>query len=1101
MSFSKFTIKDNRQIKEARESLMTLVRRRCPDAEEQATVERALRFVGESHKNIRRNTGEPYIIHPIEVAKIVITEIGLGYKSICAALLHDVFEDTGYDIEDIRSLFGDTIAALVEGMVKIKNVLDDESRKEYKSTENLQAENFRKILLTLSDDVRVILIKLADRLHSCRTLEAQTPRKRDKILSDIMYIFVPLAHRLGLYGIKSEMENTWLRYRRPEQWADISGRIERSTAICMPDIENFIDSVREMLDAAGIKYTIRQRVKTPYSIWYKMTAKEVSFDEIFDLYATRIIFTPKKGAEEHAEARRIYTLLRKAFPEKPERLRNWLDKPKSNGYEALHCTLQTQGGNWVEVQIRSRRMDDIAERGIAAHWAYKKEGFSSEENSEMDKWLSRLQHILSARDSDITTLLDMMHKGLTSPEVVLFTQSGEQRTLPSGSTVLDFAYSIHSDIGNKAIAAKVNGHLCDLDTTLSSGDRIEIITARNGAPQQQWLGFLHTKAARSRVSEYLRKAKKLVPLLIFALIFLPIIFAPSCANTTQSPTGGPKDSIPPYITNIVPLPGSLNVPTARTKIVFTFNEFVTIKDAKSIYLSPPLSKPAKARIMGKNLVVTFEEDLLPNTTYTLDLTGALADNNEGNMYPGYTYVFSTGERIDSLYITGIVQECTTLKPVKGATVMLYKNHADSAIFLERPIASVRTDDWGYFSLAYLQDTLYRLYAIKDDASDNIYDPQADLIAFYDSLVQPVLKVNDTVPELMKYEMKDTAACLARKTRYTLNLFRERPTKQYIVNKVRVKDRSSYITFMAPGAWIDSLWIKGYPDKRVITQFNIQQDSLEIWVNDPRPVPDTLHLYVNYRKTDTTGALKPHLEHVKLYREGMKRKAVGFNARKEIKHEDTICVFKLDVKGETVEQKGFDLEFQEPIIYENFDKLDFIMVNPKQKMSKGKFDVEKDSLNLRHFTIRPREKLLNGWEYRLKLPHRAFQDINGFFSDSTEVKVTLPTDENLSSLELVLSDVPGKVLVDLLNEARKEVLRSYVIDGPCTLQFPYLRKGKYCIRFTEDLNRNSIVDTGSLLEHRQPEKVRFLKINGDIFLDLPEKTELSQKASVSEIFKD
>ena len=597
------------------------------------------------------------------------------------------------------------------------------------------------------------------------------------------------------------------------------------------------------------------------------------------------------------------------------------------------------------------------------------------------------------------------------------------------------------------------------------------------------------------------KLKRLIPLFAAAAVFAPMIFAPSCANTTQAPTGGPKDSIPPYITNIVPLPGTLNVPTTKTKIVFTFNEYVTIKEQKNIYLSPPLSKAVKARITGKNLVVTFEEDLRPNTTYTLDLTGAIADNNEGNMYPGYTYVFSTGDRIDSLYITGIVQECSTLKPVSGATVMLYKNHADSAVFLERPVAAVKTDEWGYFALSYLQDTLYRLYAVRDDAGDNLYDPQADLIAFYDSLVQPVLKVNDTVPELLKYEMKDTSACLARKTRYTLNLFRERPSKQYIVNKVRVSDRSSYITFMAPDAWIDSLWIKGYPDSRIITQFNIQQDSLEIWVNDPRPVPDTLHLFVNYRKTDTTGALKPKLEHVKLYQEGKKKKAVGYNARKEIKHEDTICVYKLNVKGETVEQNGFDLEFRDPIIYEKFDSLQFIMVNPKQKLIDGKYDVEKDSMNLRHFIIRPREKLIAGWEYRLKLPHRAFQDINGFWSDSTEVKVKLPDDDKASSIELVVSDVPGKVLVDLLNETRKDVLRSYIIDGPCTLLFPYLKKGKYCIRFTEDLNRNSIVDTGSLLEHRQPEKVRFLKIQDDIFIDLPEMTELSQTASVEQILKD
>lgn len=597
------------------------------------------------------------------------------------------------------------------------------------------------------------------------------------------------------------------------------------------------------------------------------------------------------------------------------------------------------------------------------------------------------------------------------------------------------------------------------------------------------------------------KLKRFIPVfLLTAAVFGPLVFAPSCANTTQAPTGGDKDTLPPYIVDIKPLPGTFNVPVNKTKIIFTFNEYVVIKDAKSIFLSPPQSKPPKARISGKSLVVTFEEDLLPNTTYALDLTGAIADNNEGNMYPGYTFAFSTGDRIDSLYITGIVQDCNTLKPVKGATVMVYKNHADSAIFLERPCAAVRTDDWGFFALPYLQDTLYRLYAIKDDASDNIYNPQSDLVAFYDSLVRPDLRINDTVPELLKYEMKDTAACLARKTRYELNLFKERPDRQYIVNKVRTADRASYITFMAPQAWIDTLWIRGYPDRKLITQFNVLQDSLEIWVNDQRPVPDTLHLFVNYRKTDSTGALKPNLEHIKLYMEKAGKKAVGYNARKEIKHEDTICVFKLNAAPETVEQEGFDLEFNLPLIYENFDSLKFHMVNPRQQESTGGFTVEKDSLNLRHFKIRPKAKLLAGWEYRLKLPFRAFRDINGFYSDSTECKVSLPTDESLSTLFLEVGDVKGKIIVDLLNESRNKVIRSYIIDKPATLTFPYIKKGKYCIRFTEDSNLNTIVDTGCLLEHRQPEKVRFVKIKDDIFLDIPEKAELTQSVSAAETLK-
>ena len=390
--------------------------------------------------------------------------------------------------------------------------------------------------------------------------------------------------------------------------------------------------------------------------------------------------------------------------------------------------------------------------------------------------------------------------------------------------------------------------------------------------------------------------ERLIPGIPVALVLGAMMFSHSCANTTTPPSGGDKDTIPPVITNISPLP-STNVPTHNTQIVITFNEYVTVKDPKAIFLSPPLEKSPRYKIRGKSLVVYFESDLDTNTTYTLDLTNAIADNNEGNMYPGYTLMFSTGSQIDSMAITGVVRDCNTLQPIKGATVMLYKDLSDSAVFKRRPDAAVKTDDWGFFALRNIADTDYRLYAIRDESSNNIYDPDNDRIAFHDSIIRPTIVATDDLPELMKYDMKDTLHCEARKAEYEMVMFREKPSKQMIVNKVRIQPRSSYITFMAPSAQIDSLWIKGIPANRLITQFNIQKDSLEIWVNDRKRMPDTLHLFVDYMKTDTTGKMVPFTEHVRLAMEkaGSKSKS----SRRDIKHEDTTCVMKVTAEPENI----------------------------------------------------------------------------------------------------------------------------------------------------------------------------------------------------------
>ena len=596
------------------------------------------------------------------------------------------------------------------------------------------------------------------------------------------------------------------------------------------------------------------------------------------------------------------------------------------------------------------------------------------------------------------------------------------------------------------------------------------------------------------------KVSDIFPVVGAAVLLGFTVFAPSCANTTQAPTGGVKDTIPPVIVKVNPLPGSVGVGVSRTEFVFTFDEFVTIKNAANIFLSPPQEKRPKSRLRGKSVVVSFEEDLSPETTYTLSLSDAIADNNEGNMFPGFTYVFSTGQSIDSMYFTGVVQDSRNLDPVKGATVLLYKDFADSAVFLRRPVAAAKTDEWGFFSLTHVQDTLYRVYAIRDANNNNIYDPDSETIAFCDTLARPVGKVNDSIPELMKYDMKDTVACLARKAALELNLFREKPTKQYIVNRVRTADRAAYVTFMAPGAWIDSLWVRGYPDDRLITQFNIEQDSLELWINDRRKAPDTLHLFVNYRKTDTLGRLKPDIEHLKLTLENGK-KSFSKISRRDLKHDDTTCVFSLKVQPETVEQEGFSLEFNYPVINAAFDSLRFTYIIPKQKEFKGELSVQRDSLNLRRYILRPKLKMQPGFEYKIKVPHRCFRDINGFWSDSTEVKVSLPKDETLSLLELKTEGVDGKYIVDLMTEKRDQVLRSYIIETDRSLPFPYLKEGRYCIRVTQDANRNSIVDTGSLLEKRQPEKVRFYKVGDEKYIDIPASSELTQTMNIAELFKD
>ena len=503
---SEFTRDDYEVISREYADLKEAARKRCTDPQELEIIQKGFEFANEAHKGVRRRSGEPYILHPIAVAKIVVSNIGLGYKSIVAALLHDVVEDTDYTVDDLRSLFGDKVATLVEGLTKIKTVLDNEDKAEQKS---MQAENFKRILLTLNDDVRVVLIKLADRLHNCRTIEFMPEHKRDKILSETMFVFIPLAHRLGLYGVKSEMEDIWLRYKEPEAFNNITTKINRNISDKEKEIDEFIAPIDTALQTAGINFEIKKRVKTPYSIWHKMMTKGVSFEQIYDLYAVRIIFDSTSTNEtERDTCYHIFSIITSMYKYKADRVRDWVNFPKNNGYEALHCTLMSHSGIWVEVQIRSRRMNEIAEKGIAAHWSYKKDGFSGEGQKEMDKWIVKVKDILANPDINALELLDLIHNDLIQTDILVFTPKGEQKSIEKGATALDFAYAIHSQIGSKAIAAKANLRLVPLSYVLKTGDQVEIITAENERPKKEWLQFVTTSRARRTILEQIKSERQ-----------------------------------------------------------------------------------------------------------------------------------------------------------------------------------------------------------------------------------------------------------------------------------------------------------------------------------------------------------------------------------------------------------------------------------------------------------------------------------------------------------------------------------------------------------------------------------------------------------------
>lgn len=490
---------DEKQINEAFQELLD----RYLESKHRKKVEiitKAFNFAKQAHKGVRRRSGEPYILHPIAVARIACCEIGLGSTSICSALLHDVVEDTDYTVEDIENLFGHKIAQIVDGLTKISGGI-------FGDRASAQAENFKKLLLTMNDDIRVILIKIADRLHNMRTLGSMLPSKQYKIAGETLYIYAPLANRLGLNRIKTELEDLSFKYEHPETYQQIQSKLQATQAERESVFEEFTAPIRAQLDKMGISYRIMARIKSPYSIWNKMQNKHITFEEIYDILAVRIIFTPRNEEEELNDCFDIYVAISKIYKPHPDRLRDWVSHPKANGYQALHVTLMSNKGQWIEVQIRSERMNDVAEQGFAAHWKYK-EGGGSEDEGELSKWLKTIKEILDDPQPDALDFLDTIKLNLFASEIFVFTPKGEIKTMPQNCTALDFAFSIHTFLGSHCIGAKVNHKLVPLSHKLQSGDQVEILTSKSQKVQPAWINFATTAKAKAKILSILKRERR-----------------------------------------------------------------------------------------------------------------------------------------------------------------------------------------------------------------------------------------------------------------------------------------------------------------------------------------------------------------------------------------------------------------------------------------------------------------------------------------------------------------------------------------------------------------------------------------------------------------
>ncbi|MBO4606886.1 MAG: bifunctional (p)ppGpp synthetase/guanosine-3',5'-bis(diphosphate) 3'-pyrophosphohydrolase [Prevotella sp.] len=497
---SKDTIREAADAKMVNEAFEELLKSylSSPHRKKVDLITKAFNFARQAHKGVRRLSGEPYIMHPLAVALIASSEMGLGSTSICSALLHDVVEDTDYTVEDIETIFGTKVAQIVDGLTKISGgIFGDQA--------SAQAENFKKLLLTMSDDIRVILIKICDRLHNMRTLNSQPANKQYKIAGETLYIYAPLSNRLGLNKIKNELEDLSFRYEHPEAYESIRTKLATTEKSRNTLFKDFTAPIIKALDHLGLKYEIKARVKAPYSIWSKMQNKHLTFEEIFDILAVRIIFTPQRLEDEIDDCFKIYVAINKLYKSHPERMRDWVNHPKANGYQALHVTLMSKQGQWIEVQIRSERMNEIAEQGFAAHWKYKEGDAVVEEEGELNEWLHTIKEILDDPQPDAMDFLDTIKLNLFASEIFVFTPKGEIITMPAGCTALDFAFQIHTFIGSHCIGAKVNHKLVPLSHKLQSGDQVEVLTSKSQHVDASWINFATTAKAKAKIQAILRR--------------------------------------------------------------------------------------------------------------------------------------------------------------------------------------------------------------------------------------------------------------------------------------------------------------------------------------------------------------------------------------------------------------------------------------------------------------------------------------------------------------------------------------------------------------------------------------------------------------------
>lgn len=574
----------------------------------------------------------------------------------------------------------------------------------------------------------------------------------------------------------------------------------------------------------------------------------------------------------------------------------------------------------------------------------------------------------------------------------------------------------------------------------------------------------------------------------------------SCANTKAPPSGGPKDTIPPRVVATVPDSNAVYVPRTKTQITLTFNEYVQLKDpGTNIVLSPPQKKRPKTRIRNKSVIVTFPEDLDSARTYSLSFGSSLQDNNEGNILQNYVFSFSTGGTLDSMLVAGTVMDYATLFPLEGVTVAFYAAPSDSVVFNTLPDALARSDKWGYFCVRNLRPAAYAVYAFKDENNNNLYDPGSEAVGFLDSLVIPRTVMRKGMPELMSYDMTDTAACLARPSQLDLLIFKETPSRQFITAYERPGVRNAYIKFNAPNAVIDSFAIRGVRQSKIIKQFNPTFDSLAFWINDSGTLPDTLQLGIKYHKTDSTGALVPAVENLKLVAPRPRPDQDRTDGKAPQARKD-LLKFNLIAPPDKVEQDGYVFQFSEPLNRAAFDTIRFTQTTPRKVTTQVPFAVQPDSLDLRRYILRPAEPFKAGNDYEMIIPAGTFSDINGFTNDSTYLKLSLPANDRLSSITLEMKNVNTRYIVELIGEKRDKVYRKYIITGDGPLLFPYLDKGSYSIRITEDKNNNGLLDAGSVLEKRQPEKVRLYHLeDGNTVIQLPERTDLVQTIDVQHFF--